>query len=226
MKQFGFFFFSLISLSLFGQQPDRQFPTTPASPPGTILQTIGNTQLQVEYERPLARKRKIFGDLVPWNQVWRTGAGRCTRIMFDKPVIIEGQKVAAGHYSLFTIPNQKHWVVILNSDTSLYGSYGYDAAKDIARFVVSPTATSRKYEALTIDVDLVQSNARIYISWVDTQVSFAVETSTAGEAKKFINQELLTGKNKNSDAYFEASQFLLFEKEDLGQALKLADKAI
>jgi len=226
MKQLVFFFFSLISFSVSAQQADPSFPATSASPEGKISQVIGNTQIQIEYERPLARKRQIFGDLVPWNKVWRTGAGRCTRIMFTKPVIVGGQKIAAGHYSLFTIPNPKLWVIILNSDTSLYGSYGYDAAKDIARFEVPPATTSRHYEALTIDVDLVQSNARIYISWLDTQVGFAVETSTASEAKKFIDQELLTTKNKNSDAYYEAAQFLLYEKEDLEQALKLADKAI
>jgi tetratricopeptide (TPR) repeat protein len=226
MKQLLFFFLSLVSFSLFGQSTDRQFPTTSASPEGKISQVIGNTQIQIEYERPLARKRQIFGDLVPWNKVWRTGAGRCTRIMFNKPVVVGGQKIAAGHYSLFTIPNPQRWIIILNSDTSLYGSYGYDVAKDIARFDVTPATTNRHYEALTIDVDLVQSNARIYISWLNTQVGFAVQTSTASEAKKFIEQELLTGKNKNSDAYFEAAQFLLFEKEDLEQALKLADKAI
>src|SRR5688572_33396652 len=71
MKQFGLFFFLLISFSLFGQQADRPFPTTNASPPGKITQAIGNTQIQVEYERPLVRKRKIFGDLVPWDKIGR-----------------------------------------------------------------------------------------------------------------------------------------------------------
>ena len=226
MNQLLFFFLSLVSFSLFGQTADRPFPRTSASPEGKISQVIGNTQIQIEYERPLARKRQIFGDLVPWNKVWRTGAGRCTRVMFTKPVVVGGQKIAAGHYSLFTIPSPQHWIIIFNSDTTLYGSYGYDAAKDIARFEVIPATTSRHYEALTIDVDLVQSNGRIYISWLNTQVAFAVETSTASEAKKFIEQELLTGKNKNSDAYYEAAQFLLFEKENLEQALKLADNAI
>src|SRR5688500_17650295 len=75
------------------------------TPKGILSQTVGNTKIEIEYERPLARKRKIFGDLVPWGQVWSTGAGACTKIRIDKPVLIGGQKVPAGNYSLFTIPN-------------------------------------------------------------------------------------------------------------------------
>lgn len=226
MKQAVLAIFVLISFCIHAQQPDYIFPPTNPSPQGTISQVVGNTRMEIEYERPLARKRQIFGDLVPWHKVWRTGAGHCTKIKFDKPVIVEGQKIAAGHYSLFTIPGPREWVIIFNSDTSLYGSYGYNVAKDVARFVVTPASTGRHYEALTIDVDLLQNNARLYISWTDVQVGFSVETSTASDVMKFIEEKLLTGAIKNSDAYFEAAQFLLFQKEHLPDALKLAQKAI
>ena len=197
-----------------------------ASPGGRIAQTVGNTEIAVEYERPLARKRKIFGDLVPWNQIWRTGAGASTKLTFSRSVMIEGQKVPAGRYSLFTIPNQDAWVFIINSDTTLYGSYAYSQAKDIARFLLTPAFTERYYEALTIDIDIRQSNARLYVSWANTQLHFDVVTTTAIEAMKFIEEQLLTGKHEKSDAYFEAAQFLLFERTHLMEALKLADKAI
>lgn len=218
--------FVLISFYLHAQTTDYVFPTTNPSPRGTIAQVVGNTSIEIEYERPLARRRQIFGDLVPWAKVWRTGAGHCTKIKFDKQVIVEGQRVVAGHYSLFTIPGPDHWVIILNSDTSLYGSYGYDVTKDIARFVVASVPTERHYEALTIDVDLLQNNARLYISWTDVQVGFSVETSTTEDVMKFIEEKLFTGALKNSDAYFEGAQFLLFQKEHLMDALKLAQKAI
>ena len=214
----------LTSFYLNAQNETYIFPA--ASPKGAISQVVGNTQIQIEYERPLARKRKIFGDLVPWNKVWRTGAGHCTKIKLDKPVIIEGQNVPRGHYSLFTIPNPEEWVVIINSDTSLYGSYGYNPTKDVARFVVNPKLSGRYYEALTIDVDIMQSNAKLYISWTSIQIDFSIITTTAADAMKFIEDQLFTSINKGSDTYFEAAQYLLFQKEHLLEGLKLGQKAI
>ena len=214
----------LTSFYLHAQNEEYIFPT--ASPGGTISQVVGNTQIEIEYERPLARKRKIFGDLVPWNKVWRTGAGHCTKIKLDKPVIIEGQNVPRGHYSLFTIPNPEEWVVIINSDTSLYGSYDYNPTKDIARFVVKPRQAGRYYEALTIDVDIMQSNAKLSISWTSIQVDFSIITTTAADAMKYIEDQLFTDINKDSDIYSEAAQYLLFQKEHLLEGLNLAQKAI
>jgi hypothetical protein len=197
-----------------------------ASPKGMISQVVGNTQIEIEYERPLARKRQIFGDLVPWNQVWRTGAGASTKIKLDKPVLIEGQKVPSGHYSLFTIPNPEEWIVIINSDTTLYGSYGYNPIKDVTRFVVTPRKSERYFEALSIDIDLQQSNAKLYISWANIQIDFDIITTTATDAMKYIEEQLLTGVNKKPDDYYEAAQYLLFERTHLMEALKLAENAI
>ena len=120
---------------------DREYPYPSLSPKGTISQTVGNTLITIEYERPSVRKRQIFGGLVPWNNVWRTGAGSCTKISFDKSVVVEGQRIEAGNYSLLTIPNQKKWIIILNKDTSLWGSYNYDSKKDF---------TSVRYDAIDI----------------------------------------------------------------------------
>ncbi len=197
-----------------------------ASPRGTISQVIGNTTVDIEYERPLARKRIIFGNLVPWNQLWRTGAGASTKIDISRAVVIEGQQIPPGKYSLFTIPNPDRWVVILNTDTTLYGTYGYSQSKDIARFVVIPRATQRHYEALTIDIDLVQTNGRLYISWVNTQIDINIVTTTAAEAMQYIKEQLTTGVNTKADAYFEAADYLFLERIHLQEALALADKAI
>ncbi len=156
------FILSSVFTSFFASAQNEVALFPAASPKGSLSQMVGNTKIEIEYERPLARKRKIFGDLLPWNQLWRTGAGPYTKIKIDKSVIIEGQKVPSGHYSLFTIPNPEAWIVIINSDTTLYGSYGYNQSKDVARFVVTPRLTERFYEALTVDIDLMQSNARLY----------------------------------------------------------------
>ena len=224
MKCLLLFSFTFSTLFSNAQNEVALFPV--ASPMGHISQIIGNTKLEIEYERPLARKREIFGGLVPFNQVWRTGAGASTKIKFSKSVVVEGQSIPPGRYSLFTIPGADTWVVILNSDTTIYGTYGYDRVKDIARFVVTPKLSNRFYEALTIDIDLVQSNARLYLSWTNIQIDFSIATTTAFDATKFIEQQLLTEKNKKSDAYYEAAQYLFFERSNLKQGLQLADKAL
>lgn len=213
----------LISYQANGQETDFPYPSL--SPKGNIAQIVGNTLVEIEYERPSARKRQIFGGLVPWNEVWRTGAGNCTKITLDKDVKIGGQKVSAGKYSIFTIPNSREWIVIINKDTSLYGSYDYDFKNDVARFVVISSASSRFYETLTIDIELNEHNAKMYISWANTQISFDIETSTNGTIEKLIREELLTEKNNVSDNYAGAAAYLAFRGIDLASALKLADKA-
>ncbi|MCB0636932.1 MAG: DUF2911 domain-containing protein [Lewinella sp.] len=213
----------LIGSSLCAQD-DYPFPSL--SPLGTITQVVGNTQIEVSYERPAVRRRAIFGALVPWDQVWRTGAGHCTKLSFDRPVIVEGQSVPAGTYSLFTIPNPDEWMVMLNKDTTLYGSNRYDASQDVARFLVRPGSSARHYESLTIDLDVIPNNARLYISWDHTQVSFLIETTTDDQAATFIREELLTEKHQQSDGYTGAADYLYFQGLDYLMALDLADKAL
>lgn len=192
------------------------------SPLGQISQQVGNTLVKVRYERPSVRGRKIYGGLVPWNKVWRTGAGYATTISFSKDVIVGGQSVSKGNYSLFTIPNPEEWMVILNKDTSLYGAYDYDPGKDVARFFVKSNLSSRFYETLTIDLDLVPNNAEAYISWAKTQIHFTIETSTDKDLMAFIDNELLTQKIKNADDYPMAADYLFFHDKDLLKGVELS----
>lgn len=205
-------------------QSDYPYPSL--SPLCKISQQVGNTGIDIEYERPSARKRKIFGELVPWNKVWRTGAGYCTKIRFDRPVIVEGQPVPVGNYSLFTIPNPEAWIVILNKDTTLYGSSFYNPENDIARFRVIPNIIERHYETLTIDIDLIPNNARIYISWVNTRIAFEILTSTDEEIMRYIREEVIPGKSTEPNIYAGAAEYLLYQGVNLPEALKLTDKAI
>ena len=214
----------LIGFQLNGQDTDYPYPSF--SPKGNIAQIVGNTLISVEYERPSARKRLIYGGLVPWNKVWRTGAGNCTKIAFDKEVTIGGQKVPAGKYSIFTIPNPNEWVVIINKDTTLYGSYDYNSKNDVARFTAVPTETNRYYETLNFDIELNQHNAIMYVSWANTQIEFNIETSTNDEMEKLIREELITGINQVSNTYAGAASYLTFREMDYETALKLAEKAI
>jgi hypothetical protein len=203
-----------------------QISYPPLSPKGIINQRVGNTNLKIEYERPSARNRKIFGELVPWNEVWRTGAGNCTKISFDKKVMMGNQSINPGTYSLFTIPNKEEWIVILNSDTSLYGSYDYNPDKDVARFVVTPQNSNRYYETLTIDVDLIPNNAMIYIAWENITIGFEFETSTDQEIEKYINEQLLTGNVKDYNEMSNAIDYLYFQGKDYKKLEWLAKESI
>jgi tetratricopeptide (TPR) repeat protein len=205
---------------------DSEYPYPSLSPKGNISQIVGNTTVEIEYERPSVRKRQIFGDLVPWNKVWRTGAGSCTKISFDKAVKFGGQKIEAGKYSLFTIPKPTEWIVILNKDTTLYGSYDYDYKKDMARFVTIPVESNRFYETLNFDIEILPNNAKIYLSWANVQVSIDVETTTDSDIQKLIEGELLTEKNKDSDIYAGAAEYLFFQGTNLMDAITLANTAI
>ena len=211
----------LINCTLFSQS---NFPALSSA--GTISQVVGFTTIRIEYERPAARARKIFGDLVPYDEVWRTGAGKCTRISFDTPVVIDNKSVEAGTYSLFTIPGRDKWTIILNSDTSLYGAGRYDPAKDITRFVATPLPTTRFYESFTVDIDVVPNNALIYLAWEKTQVSFLIDTGADKKTVAYIDENLMTGKSVDANEYAAAVEYYIFQNKDLDKALTLIDFAI
>jgi len=225
MKKIQFLIILILAgFQLNGQDTDYPYPSF--SPKGNISQIVGNTLISVEYERPSARKRLIYGGLVPWNKVWRTGAGNCTKIAFDKEVTIGGQKVPSGRYSIFTIPNPNEWVVILNKDTTLYGSYNNNSKNDVTRFTAVSVESNRYYETLNFDIELNQHNAKMYVSWANTQIKFDIETSTNEKMEKLIREELLTGINQVSNTYAGAASYLVFREMDYENALKLAEKVI
>ncbi|TMM53188.1 DUF2911 domain-containing protein [Maribacter algarum] len=211
-------------LGLFTASGQVDYPSL--SPKGMISQIVGNTKVEIEYERPSARNRSVFGELVPWDKVWRTGAGNCTRISFDKDVILGGQPVKAGQYSIFTIPNPQEWVVILNSDTELYGSFNYSPEKEVARFIVTPQKSDRYYETLSFDIDLIPNNARIYISWENTNISFELVTTTDKDLMNYIDEFLLTKKEKDGNRYANAAEQLYFLNSRFGDALALCEIAL
>lgn len=215
-----------LSLILGSDALFAQYTFPSLSPPALVQQTVGNTIINIEYERPAARGRVILGNLVPWDKVWRTGAGFCTRISFSESVRVGGQAVAAGKYSIFTIPGKTDWMVILNRDTTLYGAYDYQAALDVARFTVPFEESGRYYESLTFDIDFVPNDAVIYLSWTDWQISFPVETQTQEAFRQYIETELLTGQEKEASNYANAADYLLFQNEEYLLALELTDKAL
>ncbi len=196
------------------------------SPKGFVKQKVGLTTIEINYERPAVRSRNVIGELVPYNKLWRTGAGNCTKIKFNQPVVINDKKLKAGTFSLLTIPSPTEWLIILNRDTTLYGTGSYDQSKDLVRFNVKPEKSSRFYESLTIDIDVIPNNAELYISWERTQVHFTIETESDKRTGEYIKQTLLTNKSSDSDEYATAAEYYFYLNKNLDQALVLINSAI
>ncbi|MEJ7644140.1 MAG: DUF2911 domain-containing protein [Chryseolinea sp.] len=142
----------------------------PASPPATAEGKIGATTVKIAYSQPSAKGRKIMGDLVPYGEVWRTGANAATTIEFDKPVKLEGKDLAAGKYSLYTIPGEKEWTIIINKTAKQSGTK-YSENEDALRFTVVPTKTSAPVE--TFNIAVVKDE--VQLKWENTQVAFKVK---------------------------------------------------
>ncbi len=140
------------------------------SPEATVNGQIGAAKIKIVYSQPSARGRKIMGGLVPFGEVWRTGANARTSIEFDKPVKIEGKDLAAGKYSLFTIPGEKEWVIIINKDFKS-GYDEYKESEDAVRVTVKPTATPSPVETFNISV----GKDEIVLKWESTAVAFKVK---------------------------------------------------
>jgi len=221
MKSYLTAFFMLLAVSLIGQ---ARFP--PLSPEASLRQKVGLTTISMTYERPAARGRTIFGELVPFGKLWRTGAGNCTKIKFDENVLIENKLIPAGTYSLFTIPDLREWTILLNSDTTLYGTGGYDERKEIARFKAKAKVTERYYESFTIDIDVIPDNAELNISWEKTRVTFEIKTETDKKIAKMVNEQLLSGKIKDPQLLAMGAEYYYFLGRDLETGLALVNKAI
>ena len=167
----------LLSISLFSQEKIK-LKTPAASPEAAFTQEIGMTELQVAYARPLARGRKIYGDLVPFGKIWRTGASDCTTLKFLDDLTIGDKKITAGKYALFTIPNLNEWTIIINTDTTLHGTTGYDDKKDVYRFKVKPSKTARFYETFTIELNDINARSEGFLNliWENTMVQIPIKS--------------------------------------------------
>jgi len=136
---------------------------------GKTEATLAGVAVTVEYGRPLVNGREIWGKLVPYGRVWRTGADEATTITFSKDVSVEGQRLAAGTYALFTIPGESEWTVIFNRTARQWGAYEYDAGADALRVTVAPES-GEHVEAL----DFVVEGERVVVRWEKARVGFRV----------------------------------------------------
>lgn len=148
------------------------------SPKASLMQVVGLTDITINYNRPGVKGRQIWGALVPYDKVWRTGANEATTIELSDDVWINGNKLAKGLYSLHTIPTTGDWTVIFNSVAEQWGSYSYDAAKDALRIQVKPeTADHREWMSFEIP-EMTTDTAKIVLRWEKLAVPFTVDTKS------------------------------------------------
>ncbi|MCE2995161.1 MAG: DUF2911 domain-containing protein [Cyclobacteriaceae bacterium] len=160
--------------------PGFAFAQEAASPRPSPIQIVTarykETYLKITYSQPKKKGRQVFGKLVPYDQIWRTGANEATEITITKDILINQQPLKAGTYSLFTIPSKDKWTIIINSDVGMWGSYNYNSKKDVLRFEVPSTSTGAMvFESFTLTIDSKNDKATISLAWDTTQVSFPVQ---------------------------------------------------
>ena len=209
---------------------NAQILTPQPSPAGTVSSVVGLTNITVEYSRPKVKGRQIFGDgdsyLQPYGQIWRTGANQGTKISFEDEISMGGQKIPAGEYLIFSIPNAEMWTVMLYSDISLGGNVaGYDKAMETARVKVKSKKLSDPVETLTINIsDISEDNttAALEIAWADISVKVPIVVDF--DEKVMASIERNTKVNPNN--YSAAANYYFSTGRDLDQAVKWMDKLL
>lgn len=125
---------------------------------------------RIIYSRPQTKGRTIFGELVPYGELWRTGANQTTELNLYQDILLEGNKLVAGNYSLYTIPNENEWTIIINSKVHTWGAYGYDASKDVLRFKVPVLSVRDSRENFGIAFDGQKGKGKLLLAWEKTEV--------------------------------------------------------
>jgi len=191
-----------------------------------VTQRLGVTDITVDYHRPLANDRKVWGGLVPYGQVWRAGANQNTTITFTDPVTIDGKPLAAGTYGLHMIPNEDQWTVIFSKMHTAWGSFSYDEKEDALRVTVKPQATSL-HNALVYDFDQLQPDSVVVtMSWDKVAVPFKVAVNLPQTVQASLNNQLRGLSQYTWDAWDDAATYMVDNKMDLNEALKDVDKSI
>jgi hypothetical protein len=208
---------------LCAQTSTVRFPSP--SPTATVKQRVGLTDIEIVYSRPGVKGRQIFGGLVPYGEVWRTGANASTKISFSTAVKLNRAEIPAGKYALYTIPGEKEWTVIIYKDTSLNGVTGYNPTNDLVRFKAAPVKLAESVETFTIDInDVRDDTATINLIWDKTRVPVKLELDVAGVLVPQIEAAMAaSGGNK---PYYPAAMFYYDHGQDLQKARQWIEAAV
>src|SRR5688572_5483713 len=211
---------SFLYLSISGLSAQISMPQP--SPLGTISQKVGLTDVTIAYSRPSAKGRKVFGDLVPYNELWRTGANRSVKFTVSDTVSVGGKKIGKGDYSIFTIPGEKDWTIIINKAVDLSGTNGYKETDDIVR-ISTPVVKNSFTETFTFNfANLTNTSADVEILWEEVRVSFKVEVTVDDKVMKNIQAAL----NPSAGSYYQAARYYYDTDRDSKQALEWINKSL
>jgi tetratricopeptide (TPR) repeat protein len=227
MKPYPFF---ALAVLLFGvptalaQAPPLSLPEPSQS--ASITQRIGLTDITIAYHRPMVGKRKIWGALVPFGEVWRAGANQNTTLTFSSPVTIGDKKIAAGTYGLHMLPTEKTWTVILSSVATAWGSFSYDEKEDVVRLMVTPAPTDFEESLEYTFENPTENSVTIVLRWEKLQVPLAISVDT-----KAVTMESLKGQLRGLGRFFwqdwnQAAQWSLHNDYELEQGLAWANRSI
>ena len=197
-----------------------------ASQSAKVSQRLGLTTIEIDYHRPLTRGRKVWGELVPWGQVWRAGANENTVIAFSDPVTVEGQPLAKGAYGLHMIPKEDSWTVIFSKNSTSWGSFTYDEKEDALRVTVKP-APAELHESLTYDFEeLAPDSAVVTLKWEKVSVPFKVSVNVPEVTLASLRQQVRGLQAYSWVGWNDAATYCLENKTNYEEALKWADSSI
>jgi hypothetical protein len=193
------------------------------SPSQTIKQSFGLGDISVEYSRPAVKGRVVFGDLVPYGKVWRTGANAATKLTFSDDISFGDVPVKAGTYALYTIPGKSTWTVMLYSDLTLGGNTAdYKQEKEVARISVPAKYTEAKTESFTINIAKVKpTTATLELLWENTRVPIKIATEIDGKVMKNIDAAMAN----DTRPYFQSASYYFDNNKDLSKAKMWVEKA-
>jgi hypothetical protein len=203
---------------------NAQLKVPQPSPMQTIKQAFGLGDVSLEYSRPSVKERVIFGDLVPYGKVWRTGANAATKITFTEDVMIEGKALTAGSYGLYTIPNAAEWEVMIYKDLTLGGDVAnYKTENEVLRVKVKPTALTTKVETFTMGfADMMATSCTLELLWDKVRVPVKVTTDIDTKVMKNIETAMAPADKR---PYYQAASYYYDNDKDLVKALEWINKA-
>jgi hypothetical protein len=205
----------LYAAGAFAQAPRVEFPAP--SPACTLKQRVGLTDIEIVYSRPGIKGRKIFGGLVPYGQVWRTGANQATKVTFSTAVKLNGAEIPAGSYELFTIPGEDEWTIIINKGSNQWGAFQYAETNDLVRIKARPLQLAEQVETFTIDINKIRDeSATMYLIWDHTVVP--IELTVDLTAKLLPQIEAVMAADGGNKPYYQAAMFYYDHGQDLNKA--------
>jgi hypothetical protein len=215
-----------LATALLAPAAHAQLKLPRVSPATTVTQSIGLTDLTVSYCRPGVKGRVIWGGLVPYDEPWRTGANEATRFTTTDPIQFGGKDLAAGTYSLFTIPGKDEWIVVINSEKDLWGAYEYKPAKDVLRVTVKPSAAeAQEWMELSFE-DLTSNSANLVLRWEKLRVAVPIVVDANGKTLAGARAAIDSMKSDDWRTPYQAANFCFTNDVALEEGWKWLERSL